>query len=63
MIYPSGSKRGVLMSPLYAEALKTNINGLPGFKALGRIDLYLDGNYWFLPEGTLFGANKKGQKK
>jgi len=64
VIWPSSSERGVLRSGVYAEKLKRQkVAGLTAFKARERLDLYLDGNFWSLPEGTIFGAYTKNAKK
>lgn len=61
VIYPWGSHRGMLRSPVMARATNMERNGLQVYKSLTRIDLYFSQSYWSLPEGTLFGAysNKK----
>ena len=60
VIYPERSSRGVLIRPIYARKIK----GLTDYQALTRIDLYLDGRYWSLPERTLFEAySKKAHKR
>jgi len=64
MIWPSGSRRGVLRSGVYAEKLKgQKVAGLTAFKAMSRLDLYFDGKFWSLPEKTLFGAYSKNARK
>jgi len=63
VIWPERGSRGVLREGVYAQKTKMKVQGLTGFKALGRIDLYLDSKYWSLPEGTIFGAYAKNAKK
>ncbi len=63
IIFPENSGRGSLRKPVYAERLNNKIKGLPGFRALERVDLYFDGHYWSLPEGTIFGAYARNARK
>lgn len=64
VIYPERSSRGVLTRSIHARRTNGKIKGLTGYQALTRIDLYLNGRYWSLPEGTLFGAySKKAHKR
>ena len=64
VIWPSDSRRGVLRSDVYAEKLEgQKVAGLTAFKAKERLDLYFDGKFWSLPEGTVFGAYSKNAKK
>jgi len=54
----------VLTRSIHARRTNGKIKGLTGYQALTRIDLYLNGRYWSLPEGTLFGAySKKAHKR
>lgn len=46
VIYPLYYRRGSLRNGLYAEPTGIEVNGLTGFRSLGRIDLYFDGQYW-----------------
>lgn len=63
MIWPKNSRRGVLRNGVYARKLEgEKIAGLTAFQAQERLDLYLDGSYWSLPEGTMFGAYAKNAK-
>jgi len=63
-IWPEGSKRGVLRNGVYARKLEgKKVSGLTAFKAQERLYLYLDGSYWSLSEGTIFGAYDKNAKK
>jgi len=63
MIWPEGSKRGVLRNGVYARKLEgKKVSGLTAFQAQNKLDLYLNGNYWSLPEGTIFGAYAKNAK-
>ena len=64
MIWPEGSGRGVLRNGVDARKLEgKKFSGLTAFQAQNKLDLYLDGNYWSLPEGTIFGAYAKNAKK
>ncbi len=63
IIYPANSGRGVLRKPINAKRLDAKIKGLTGFIAHERIDLYFNGRYWSLPEGTIFGAYVKKASK
>ena len=63
VIYPLHSRRGVLRNPVFARETKGKAKGLTVFESLSRVDLYFDGQYWSLPEGSLFAAYKKKAKK
>ena len=64
MIWPERSKRGVLRNGVYARKLEEKkVSGLTAFQAQNKLDLYLNGNYWSLPEGTIFGAYTENAKK
>jgi hypothetical protein len=64
MIWPERSRRGVLRNGVYARKLEgEKITGLTAFQAQNRLNLYFDGKYWSLPEGTIFGAYAKNAKR
>jgi hypothetical protein len=64
MIWSENSRREVLRNGVYARKLEgKKVSGLTAFQAQERLDLYLNGNYWSLPEGTMFGAYAKNAKK
>jgi hypothetical protein len=63
VIYPLHSHRGVLQAPIFAQKTKSKHNGLTVYESMTRVDLYFDGRFWSLPEGTLFGAYSKQAHK
>jgi len=63
MIWPERGGRGVVQEGLYAIKSKEKIRKLSGFWMLNDCTLYLNGKYWTLPKGSLFGAYAKNGKK
>lgn len=63
VIYPLCSGRGNLRNPITAEEIQTKRGGLTVYRSLSRIDLYLDGHWWSLPEGSLFAAYSNERHK
>jgi len=63
VVWPLGSRRGVLRQDILAHGIDQKIKGLPGFQALQRMSLYLDRRYWSLPKGTFFGAYQNNAQK
>jgi len=64
MVWPQRSGRGVLTTDLQAEKQeKMKVEGYQAWRAKTSMHLYLDGKFWQLSCGTLFGAPVKSVKK
>lgn len=63
MVWPNGRRRGVLTDDLLANRLDRKVRGFTGFTARHSVSLYLDGEYWTMPQGTSFGTYASNAKK
>jgi len=63
VIYINGRQTAVLQDNCYAKPTGAKRQELSEYIALSRLDLYFDGRFWSMGEGTLFTAYASKARK